>query len=242
MSDELNVLAGAYALDALDDDERVLFEQHLEVCDECTEEVRGMRYAANELSRTTEVSPPPQLRADVLASISQVRPLAPVVDNVIALHRARAARSVWQVMAAACALIAIVAAGWGYSQHRATNRSTSVAQVSAVQKLLDAPDLRANTTAFEKGSGTLVYSKDEHKLVLIGHGMPALASDKTYQLWMLPTTGDAVSAGTFTPDSAGNVELPASGDLTGIPKMGISVEPAGGSAQPTAGTVQLLNL
>ncbi|MDQ2836824.1 MAG: anti-sigma factor [Actinomycetota bacterium] len=241
MSDELNVLAGAYALDALDEDERILFEQHLEECDECTEEVRGMRCAASELSRTTEVSPPPQLRADVLASISQVRPLAPVVDNVIALHRARAARSVWQVMAAACAIIAIVAAGWGFSQHRTTSR-TSAAQVSAVQKLLAAPDLRASTTAFEKGSGTLVYSKDEHKLVLIGHGMPALASDKTYQLWMLPTTGDAISAGTFTPDSAGNVELPAAGDLTGIPKMGISVEPAGGSAQPTAGTVQLLNL
>ncbi|MGI8668201.1 MAG: anti-sigma factor [Jatrophihabitans sp.] len=239
MSDELNVLAGAYALDALDDQERAVFEEHLETCDECAEEVRGMRAAAAELSQTTEVAPPPQLRAEVLAAISQVRPLAPVVDNVVALHRARAARSAWQVLAAACALIAIATAGWGYSQHRAAHRTT---QASAVERVLQASDLKASTTAFVQGSATMVYSADEHRMVLIGHGMPALAAGKTYQLWMLPSTGNPVSVGTFQPDSSGNIELPATGNLAGIAKAGISVEPAGGSAQPTPGTVQLMNL
>lgn len=241
MSDELNVLAGAYALDALDDEERAIFEEHLATCEECAEEVRGMRAAAFELSRTTEVSPPPQLRADILASISQVRPLAPVSDNVIALRRARSSRSAWQLMAAACALIAIVAAGWGLSEHRDSGRS-STARSSAVEQVLQAPDLKANTTAFEQGSGTVVYSSSEHKFVLIGHGIPSLASDKTYQLWLLPPNGNAVPVSTFVPDSSGNVSLPASADLSGIPKLGISVEPSGGSKTPTAGTVQTMNV
>ena len=239
MSDELNVLAGAYALDALDDEERAAFETHLATCEECAEEVRGMRAAAFELSRTTEVAPPPQLRTDILASINQVRPLAPVTDNVIALRRARTSRSAWQLMAAACALIAIVAAGWGFSQHRT---GSMTARGTAVEQVLQANDLKANTTAFEQGSGTVVYSGSEHKFVLIGHGIPALASDKTYQLWLLPPNGSAVSVSTFVPDSAGNVSLPASADLSGIPKLGISVEPSGGSKTPTAGTVQTMNV
>ncbi len=240
MSDELNVLAGAYVLDALDAEERALFEQHLQGCDECTEEVRGLREAAAELSRTTEVPAPPQLRAQVLAAISEVRPLAPIVDNVVALDRARAARSVWQVVAAACALVAIVAGGWGLAQHRDAQRAA--ARVPVVDSLFGATDLKANSTPFSHGSGTVVYSNSEQKAVLIGHGMPVLASDKTYQLWMLPPTGNPISAGTFKPNSAGEVQFPVSANLKDIPKMAISVEPSGGSKQPTAGTVQALNL
>jgi anti-sigma-K factor RskA len=239
MSDELNALAGAYALDALDDEERIIFEEHLDGCAECAEEVRGMQLAAAELSRTTEAVPPPQLRSDVLASIARVRPLPPAVDNVVALHRARAARSVWQVAAAACALIAILVSAWGYSQHRAANRSASA---SALNSVLMAPDLQATTTALRQGNGTIVYSKAEHKVILIGHGLPAPGGDKTYQLWMLPVTGGPISGGTFKPNSAGDVELPVSGDLTGVGKMAISIEPAGGSREPTTDTVQLLNL
>lgn len=241
MTDELNVLAGAYALDALDDDERAVFEEHLQGCERCTDEVAGLRLTAAELSRTTETAPPPQLRADVLAAISQVRPLAPVADNVIALHRARAARSVWQLVAAACALVAIAVSGWGYTQHRNAERASS-ARSSTVQQLLQAPDLRASTTALAQGSGTVLYSAREHRVMLIGHGLPTLSSGKTYQLWMLPSDGKAVSGGTFHTDQSGDAQVPVTGDLTGVVRMAISVEPAGGSAQPTLSTVQLLNL
>lgn len=241
MSDELNVLAGAYALDALEPDERELFEEHLANCEECTAEVRGMRAAAAALSNLAEVNPPPQMRGDVLSAIRQVRPLPPVVDNVIALRRARTGRSVWQLAAAACALIAIAVSGWGYSQHRAVQRSTT-AQSSVVEQMLRASDVTATTTTLDQGKGTLLYSKSQHKVMLIAHGMPALPAGKTYQLWMLPSEGNPVSGGIFEPDKTGNAQLAASGNLDSVGKMGISVEPAGGSAQPTAGAVKLLNL
>jgi anti-sigma-K factor RskA len=199
-----------------------------------------MRLTAAELSHTTEAVPPPQLRGQVLAAISQVRPLAPVPDNVVALRRARASRSVWQFVAAACALVAIAVSGWGYSQHRTAERAASAQ--SSVQTLLHAPDLRVRTTALQHGSGTLLYSTGEHRVMLIGQGMPALAPGKTYQLWMLPANGQAVSAATFHPDRAGNMQLSVSGDLSGFARMAISVEPAGGSPRPTLSTVQLLNI
>ncbi len=246
MTDELNVLAGAYALDALDPDERQLFEVHLRTCAECADEVRGMRNAAAELSHLTEVPAPPQLRGSVLGAIAQSRQLPPLLDDprsgrVLPLRRGGGSRPFWQGLAAACALIAIAVSGWGYAQHRDAQRAAGV-QASAVQSLLQAPDVVATTTAMKQGQGTVIYSKIEHKLVLIGHGMPVLGANQTYQLWMMPKNGKPVSGGLFRPDRAGNVEVPASGDLDGVGQMGVSLEPAGGSAQPTPATVQVLKL
>ncbi|HEV2888046.1 MAG TPA: anti-sigma factor [Jatrophihabitans sp.] len=243
MTDELTGLVGAYALDALDDDERAMFEEHLASCAECAEEVRGLRNAAAELSHLSEVSPPPQLRAAVLATVAQSRPLPPRVegagDNVLPLRRNRSA-ALWQGLAAACALIAIAVSAWGYSEHRDAQRAD--ARVSVVETLLNAPDVRATTTAMKQGQGTLIYSRSEHRLVLIGRGMPVLPANQTYQLWMMTKTGEPISGGVFRPDPDGNVEVPASGDLDGVDRMGVSVEPAGGSVQPTAATVQVLKL
>jgi anti-sigma-K factor RskA len=246
MTDELNVLAGAYALDALDDDEREVFEQHLQTCAACSQEVRGLRAAAAELSHLNAVTPPPQLRAAVLGAVAQSRPLPPLIDgrqgggNVRQLRRTRA-QALWQGVAAACALIAIAVSTWGYSQHRQAQRAIN-ARASVVQSLLNAPDVRATTTAMKQGQGTLIYSRSEHRLVLIGRGMPVLPANQTYQLWMMTKTGEPISGGVFRPDQAGNVEVPASGNLDSVDRMGVSVEPAGGSAQPTASTVQVLQL
>ena len=69
LNPELHGLAGPYALDALDDAERAVFEEHLATCPDCEAEVHSLSLAATELSHISATAPPPQLRADVLASI-----------------------------------------------------------------------------------------------------------------------------------------------------------------------------
>jgi anti-sigma-K factor RskA len=236
VSDELNALAGAYALDALDTDERAVFEQHLTTCQDCAEEVRGLQNTAAELSHTTAITPPPYLRAGVLTAIGKVRPLPPITDNVVQLRRARAGRLLWQGLAAACALIAIATSVWGYQQHRDASRPES-AQASAIDLLLRAPDAAATTGPVGSGQATLVYSKAEGRLVLLAHGLAAPAAGKTYQLWMISPDNVVTSAGTFAPDSSGNATKDASGNLTGTVRMGVSVEPSGGSTKPTPGAI-----
>jgi anti-sigma-K factor RskA len=242
VSPELHALAGAYALDALDDDERAAFEDHMNGCPDCAEEVRSLRIASAELSHISATPPPPQLRTHVLSAIKQVRPLPPVVDNVIALRQARATRSLWQMLAAACAVIAIAVSAWGYQQNRDARRHVAVAQDSAVDTLLKASDATVVTGPIGSGKATLVYSKSQSRVVLVGHGIPALAKNKTYQLWTISPDSAATSVGLFTPDAGGNVDVPAKADLAGAAKMGISIEPAGGSAQPTPGTVATMSL
>ena len=61
MSD-IHALSGAYAVDALDDDEREQFEQHLAVCPECRAEVRSFSETAALIAETEAETPPPSLR------------------------------------------------------------------------------------------------------------------------------------------------------------------------------------
>uniref|UniRef100_UPI0013B35E92 zf-HC2 domain-containing protein n=1 Tax=Nonomuraea lactucae TaxID=2249762 RepID=UPI0013B35E92 len=50
MNDELHALSGAYAVNALPDDDEALFEWHLEGCAACRSEVRRLRETAARLA------------------------------------------------------------------------------------------------------------------------------------------------------------------------------------------------
>ncbi len=75
MSD-IHALSGAYAVDALDDIERVGFERHLAGCATCRAEVASLREAAAALADDVALAPPPELRAAVLEGISAGPPAA----------------------------------------------------------------------------------------------------------------------------------------------------------------------
>jgi anti-sigma-K factor RskA len=235
-SHELSALVGAYAIDALDEPERELFEAHLADCTDCTAEVAGLRAAAAELSHTTASPPPAALRSELLAAIGRVRPLPPRAGPTSSDRRRPARRWHWPAVAAACALIAAIAVGWGVQEHRqlAGHRISP----SALSSLFDSPDVAtASVPIGSSGHATLIYSKSERRLLLIGQHLPVPPPDKTYQLWMLSPDGIATPAGLFRPDGNGTVLAQVSGDLSHTARMGISIERSGGAAQPTAGAV-----
>ncbi|MDF9715146.1 anti-sigma factor [Nocardioides sp. ChNu-153] len=75
---DIHALTGAYAVDALSDAERAEFEEHLALCADCRAEVASLQEAAALLPLVSETPVPASLRASVLDSIAQVRPLPPV--------------------------------------------------------------------------------------------------------------------------------------------------------------------
>ncbi|MFL6163178.1 MAG: anti-sigma factor domain-containing protein [Jatrophihabitantaceae bacterium] len=233
---ELTTLAGVYAIDALDDDERSRFEEHLAGCPSCAAEVRSLRGAAAELSHPVASPPPATLRGDLLAAIGRVSPLPPRTGTVSGIGHRRASRRLWPAIAAACALVAVLAAGWGIQQHRQLTENR--AGGNPLSSVFDSADVTATSVTLGRaGHATLIYSKARQRLLLIGRDVPAPPAGQTYQLWMLSPTGVATSGGLFQPDPAGNVLVQASGDLAHTAQMGISVEPAGGAAQPTPGAI-----
>ena len=54
---ELHLLTGSYALDALTGDEQADFEEHLDRCPACAEEVRGLRETAARLAASLRAWP-----------------------------------------------------------------------------------------------------------------------------------------------------------------------------------------
>ena len=67
---DIHALAGAYALDAVDDLERAAFDRHLRDCSSCATEVGELRETAAWLTHTVAETPPPRLREAVLAGIA----------------------------------------------------------------------------------------------------------------------------------------------------------------------------
>jgi anti-sigma-K factor RskA len=96
----------------------------------------------------------------------------------------------------------------------------------------------ASTPDAPSASGAFFLRDNEGVLIL--HGLPPLAEDQTYQLWILPPEGPSIPADLLAIDDTQAARLavnipPEQSDLVGI---GVSREPAGGSQTPT--TIVLL--
>ena len=77
----LHTLVGAYVLDAVTRQERADFERHVLTCEQCREDVSGLREAAAQLATAAAVSPRPALREQIVRTAGRTRQLPPVVDG-----------------------------------------------------------------------------------------------------------------------------------------------------------------
>ena len=97
-TETLHDLTAAYALDALDGEERREYEEHLARCERCRAELASLSEAATALAYAVDSpAPPPQLRERVLERARAERP------NVVPL------RPRWAAPAAAAAAVAVAA-------------------------------------------------------------------------------------------------------------------------------------
>ena len=115
MSD-IHALSGAYAVDALDDDERAQFEEHLAGCPACRSEVDSLREAAALLAETTVTAPSAELRDRVLADIAGTSAAAARAGATVTALEPRRRRRVVTFLAAAAAAVAIGTGGIVWQQ------------------------------------------------------------------------------------------------------------------------------
>jgi anti-sigma factor RsiW len=231
MTSDIHALSGAYAVDALDDAERAEFEKHLATCASCQAEVDDLREAAGMLTELTSAAPPPQLRDAVLADIHTVRPLAPRTRADAPARRRR-----WLAgIAAAAAVIAVLGAGaavWHPWQQ-------STPTVTLVDRVIDAPDVQRVDGAVAGGGSVSVYrSVALDRAVVVTHRLPAAPTGRTYELWLQDAHGAMHPAGLLV--GGHDVRMALRGDAGTALGAGVTVEPAGGSAQPTTTPVALV--
>lgn len=249
----LHALAGAYALDALGEGaEQKRFTRHLRRCTSCAEEARGFREVATALALAAAAEPPPELRERVMTAVARTRQLPPE-----ALPRwqfqgwlpripmrgwlPRLATATAAIAVAAVVVLSIVLSGTTQQLNSAR------AQGQAIAAVLAAPDVAAVTGPVATGGVTTVLvSAGKRELVVSTSGLAALPAGKVYELWLIgPSATQTVAvrrAGLLPPAAAGlTAPVLASGLVTGD-KLGMTVEPAGGTNQPTTTPILLLSL
>jgi hypothetical protein len=95
--------------------------------------------------------------------------------------------------------------------------------------------LTANKTSAEP-TGRAVYLAESGSLIFQANHLKMLATDKTYELWVIPVSGKPIPAGLFRPDAAGNacVILPLLPKGVPAKAFGVTVENSEGASTPTA--------
>jgi anti-sigma-K factor RskA len=198
-------LVAGYALDALTPEEERSFEAHLAGCSRCQEELAGFTTLAASLAfAAPESKPSPRVRGRLLAVAHNDR------AQVVPLRPRWAYAAV--AIAAAAACLAVGLGVWG-----ATRPGT---QPSALR-----------TLSLRGAAGTVVVTGDHHATLVVS-GLPAAPSGKTYEIWVMRKNA-AAPAGLFSAKSQ-TATVRLARPLPSGSFVGVTLEPAGGSARPTA--------
>ncbi|WP_181036373.1 anti-sigma factor [Arthrobacter sp. B1805] len=252
--------AEIYALDALSADERRIIDAFLDDADPTisatfADRVRTCRETVTSAYATDEVEPPEDLFERIVAQLpakegsgtgasGRTVPLAPVAANRVeraggapgaeqdelaarrsakASMSSRAAR--WVVAAAAAVVIAV--GGVTIAQN--------LQPTTVEQQVLQASDVRTEQLVLEPGGvADVAVSGEEDAAVVTLSGVPAPAEGFVYQMWRIPADGRApISVGTMSGEDVAGTKVTELTGINGVSAIAITVEPEGGSDEPT---------
>jgi anti-sigma-K factor RskA len=217
---DIHALAGAYALDAVDDLERAAFDRHLRECGACAVEVAELRETASWLTHAVAAPPPPRLRESVLAEVGRTAQERPRRSAARPARRDRVRR--WAVGLAAAAVLA-TGVGFGTWTVAQDGIQRENARIDAV---LAAPDARLVSSEMAGGRVTLIVSPSRNAAVAVLDGLDDPGADKDYQLWMTGS-GDPRDVGTVDTGTGRQY-------IAGLaPGFAVTKEPSGGSTVPS---------
>lgn len=235
MTHDVHTLTGAYAVDALTDTERRSFERHLGECDTCAVEVRGLQAAAARLGSAESLVPSQQFRDRVLTRAAATRQLPPRFGAESETTGGGLSRIGRRPLLAAAAALAVLATGLGAVAVSLDQRADDAERLVAVA--LDPRGVTASDAVLNGGTATAVRA--DGAAVFAAAGLPELRSDQDFQLWALSAEGAPASLGVVEPDASGSlrqlVTVLGEGE-----RLALTVEPEGGSLEPTTEPVVVL--
>ena len=256
--DEVLAELGAYTLDSLTPDERAAIDAHLQSCASCREELRAMSVAAAGMGTSVPLRP---LARDRSAAVKRRLLARAEADKTgvtpirSAAIPARPSRLPWWVAAAASvAFIVAMYQRAEIARDRDEIAATYAQEFLGINALRDSLAARERTLAAMAGpdvkvvdlvannrrpNARMFWAQSTNTWTMFAHDLPAPATGRTYQLWLITRTGERISAGTFIPDPSGNAVVSAQYalDRNALSAIAVTDEPAGGVQQPTGDIV-----
>lgn len=257
-SRQIEELLPFYALDALSDEERGLVEDYLKEHPEARQLVEEMRNTASALPLSVSpVEPAPRTKQALMARVAvdersrssaQDQP-SPRVNRLESFFRN------FSFAVAALAIVGVILLSAQVVLLRneiASLNSKIAAQSDSLNQIIEnLPQTNPSgaitvslkgTTVQPQAQGQLIADPNSQSAVLVITGLPPLEPGQTYQVWLI--AGAPVSAGLLTVDEHGQGVLivTSTESIGSFQSLGISVEPEGGSPQPTGDIVVLSEL
>ena len=222
-------LLPAYATGSLDADELRRVAEHLLNCWICREESRAFQAVADELTFAAPAAEPSsELKDRLMQRVGSTRSKVPERAS-----RPVSSPSFWQRLlpvwgVASLLLIVGLAASTFVLWQRVDNLEVATAPGGMRAVPLSATDAAPRATGF------VLVSTDGEDGALIVDGLPPLGESEQYQLWLI-RDGQRTSGAVFSTDEKhyGGTRIRAPRSLLEYSAVGITVEPAGGSPQPT---------
>ena len=241
--DQLRELLALEAVGALSETERAELDAAIEDRPDLRAELESLRGAAATMADAVSEPPPSGLRARVLDSIATTpqepplpsaapevtpEPVAPVVP-ITAARRHRWARWGAVAAAAAAAVIAVlVVSPW--------SGDSTADQVAAV---VNASDARTIELTGELTGLRLVHSSSVGNSVLEGQAIVVPEGTDVYELWRIAGSTPEAVVREFRPNDDGTVSVLMTGVDPSDDVFAVTVEPEGGSDQPTSQPVAM---
>ena len=152
----------------------------------------------------------------------------PVVDELAQRRQHRRTRVLTLAVAAAM-VIALALGGWVVTLVQ--QRQTQVADGNLETQVLSAPDAKIYKTTMKNGAKvSFVVSKSLDKAMFVGNDLPDPGAGKTYQLLTLDSAEKAAPDATL---DGGAQKKWFTGPVGSSASLAVTIEPAGGSQQPT---------
>jgi anti-sigma-K factor RskA len=237
----LHTLVGAYVMDAVSGRDQADFERHLLTCEQCRDDVRGLREATAHLAAAAAVAPRPELREQTLQAAERIRQLPPVVAG----GRVAAPARPWlpRLAAAAAVVLAVTAIVLGVHLSVMQGRLSRMEQRdNAIAAVLGARDARTLTAQVRTGgTATVVMSHRARALVFTASGLTRLPASKAYELWLMGPAG-ATQAGMLPSGHHGMSGPVVVNRLAPGDRLGLTIEPSAGTGRPTSAPVVMVAL
>ncbi len=225
-----------YALGALAQHEASEVVAHLRDCAECRAEYRLLQPAVTAVAFSAEACPDAASGAAVASPLLKARIMKQVRGEIRRPNEIRP----WPAYAAAaaCLALAIVAGAFDLSLSGRLNRERAqVAEQNQTIADFMAPDSRRRTFAHGE-----VLMRGQ-RLYIAMHDMPMPPRGKVYQAWTLAKGAKSVSPSkTFMPAATGMTVVRLPEAATTLAAVAVSIEPEGGSQQPTSKPIAMVSL
>jgi len=233
--DELLDNVAAYALGMLPPSEASAVAEHLKSCEECREEYRLLRPAITAVAYSAEACDDPSSGATSASPLLKTR----IMKEVRAQAAVRKRTQSWPAFAVAAAALALAIfsglLNLSLNARLSRDRAESAAAAQTIADLT-AKDIRRHPFA-----GGEVLTRDEH-LYIAMHDLPQPPAGHVYQAWTLAKGAKAMAPSvTFSPTGGvAVVRLPQDAALQAA--VAVSLEPEGGSRQPTTKPIALVRI